>query len=411
MELNGTITENRVDLGGTITSKKTLTGALAPTGGSSGPAVMARGTGTDSVISVSATNPNTASGDGAFAAGKANEASGNNAVAMGYNNIASGIAAIAIGGQASGKARNQATQAGAVALGQSNEASNYYSVAIGKEAVASGVGAVALGYGNEASGNASFAAGGQNVAGARCSTAIGLGTEASGGNSLVAGKYNEIDDAAQDATTGEREFALIIGNGTDDNNRSNAMTLDWDGNLEVAGKLTLGAAPTANMDAATKQYVDNAIPTVPSPASSGTPAMDGTASRGSSAQYARADHVHPTDTSRAAASEITRLDTAVSAKADKITEVTVSTAGAVTQALDAGKLYHFTGALTALTITLNAPASGDPAQYHFNFNSGSTAPTLTMPNTVTMPDSFAVEANKRYEVDVLNNYGAVMAWS
>ena len=101
----------------------------------------------------------------------------------------------------------------------------------------------------------------------------------------------------------------------------------------------------------------------------------------------------------------------LAAKADKVTEVTVSTAGAVTQALDAGKIYHFTGALTALTITLNAPASGDLAQYHFDFLSGSTAPTLTMPNTVTMPDSFAVEASKRYEVDVLNNYGAVVSWT
>lgn len=43
--------------------------------------------------------------------------------------------------------------------------------------------------------------------------------------------------------------------------------------------------------------------TVPAAASSGTPAMDGTASRGSSTQYARADHVHPTDTSRLAASQ------------------------------------------------------------------------------------------------------------
>ena len=133
---------------------------------------------------------------------------------------------------------------------------------------------------------------------------------------------------------------------------------------------------------------------LPAPASA-APVMDGAAAVGSSAQYARADHVHPSD----------------SAKADKITEVTVSTAGAVTQALDAGKLYHFTGALTALTITLNAPASGDPAQYHFDFLSGSTAPTLTMPDTVVMPDSFTVEANKRYEVDVLNNYGAVVSWA
>lgn len=40
-------------------------------------------------------------------------------------------------------------------------------------------------------------------------------------------------------------------------------------------------------------------PTVPSPSST-APSMDGTASAGSSANYARADHVHPTDTSRQA---------------------------------------------------------------------------------------------------------------
>lgn len=94
---------------------------------------------------------------------------------------------------------------------------------------------------------------------------------------------------------------------------------------------------------------------------------------------------------------------------DNWVEQTISTDGAVTQALDAYTLYHFTGNLTALTITLNN-ASGI-AHYHFDFISGATAPTLTMPNSVTMPDSFAVEANKRYEVDVLNNFGAVINWT
>lgn len=94
-----------------------------------------------------------------------------------------------------------------------------------------------------------------------------------------------------------------------------------------------------------------------------------------------------------------------------VTEETVSTSGAVSQALDAGKIYHFTGALTALTVTLNAVATGQIAQYHFDFTTGSTVPTLTVPNTVTMPDGFAVEANKRYEIDILNGYGAVMSWA
>lgn len=105
-----------------------------------------------------------------------------------------------------------------------------------------------------------------------------------------------------------------------------------------------------------------------------------------------------------------KIKEALDAKQDKVTEVTVATDGAVTQALDAGKNYHFTGALTALTITLNAPATGEMAQYHFDFSCGSTAPTVTLPNTVVMP-SGNFEASKHYEVDILNNYGAVMSWA
>lgn len=134
--------------------------------------------------------------------------------------------------------------------------------------------------------------------------------------------------------------------------------------------------------------------TVSSPsASSTTPSMDGTAAVGTATTYARADHVHPTDTSRAA----------------KITEVTNSDTSPDVD-LDPEKIYHFTGALTALTITLSTPASGQLAHYHFDFDSGSTAATLTLPQTVTMPSGFTVEANHHYEIDILNNYGAVMAW-
>lgn len=92
-------------------------------------------------------------------------------------------------------------------------------------------------------------------------------------------------------------------------------------------------------------------------------------------------------------------------------EETVYTAGAVTQALDAGKLYHFTGALTALTITLNAAPAEQLAQYHFDFNCGSTAPTVTLPSAVILPDGNSFDANKHYEVDILNNYGAVLSWA
>ena len=94
---------------------------------------------------------------------------------------------------------------------------------------------------------------------------------------------------------------------------------------------------------------------------------------------------------------------------DKINQVTVSTAGSVTQALDTGKFYHFSGILTALTITLNAPT--DLPHYHFDFDSGSTAVTLTLPISVVMPAGFSVSINTHYEIDILNNYGVVCAWA
>lgn len=97
-------------------------------------------------------------------------------------------------------------------------------------------------------------------------------------------------------------------------------------------------------------------------------------------------------------------------KADKVQEVTVATDGAVSQALDAGKVYHFTGALTDLTLTLNAAAAGQQAQYHFDFVSGSTAPTVTIPASVTMPDGWTVEASKRYEIDILDGYAVAQGW-
>lgn len=56
--------------------------------------------------------------------------------------------------------------------------------------------------------------------------------------------------------------------------------------------------PTAAVDTATTQAASTAF--VVGQAASTTPAMDGTAAAGSSTRLARADHVHPVDTSRAA---------------------------------------------------------------------------------------------------------------
>lgn len=71
---------------------------------------------------------------------------------------------------------------------------------------------------------------------------------------------------------------------------------DWNassGVAQILNKPTLAAVATSG------SYNDlSNQPAIPA-ASSTTPAMDGTSAIGSSATYARADHVHPSDTSRA----------------------------------------------------------------------------------------------------------------
>lgn len=91
-------------------------------------------------------------------------------------------------------------------------------------------------------------------------------------------------------------------------------------------------------------------------ASSANPAMDGTAAAGSSANYARADHVHPTDTSRAAASHshaIGDLPTGTSATTVALGNHTHSGYAAST---------HAHGSITSdgdITATAPTIASGD----------------------------------------------------
>lgn len=130
---------------------------------------------------------------------------------------------------------NTASGAGAVAFGAGSVASGVSSIAAGtysgdQATVASGLDALSVGRATTASGNNSQAFGQKTIAEGNMSTAIGNYTHALGDCSIVAGKYN----------VAESDKAVVIGNGTADNSRSNAATLDWDGNLVLAGSLTIG---------------------------------------------------------------------------------------------------------------------------------------------------------------------------
>ena len=44
----------------------------------------------------------------------------------------------------------------------------------------------------------------------------------------------------------------------------------------------------------------------------------------------------------------------------------------------------------------------------FEFISGSTATVLTLPNSVKFPDDYEIEANKKYQVSIVDNIGLVV---
>ena len=124
-----------------------------------------------------------------------------------------------------------------------------YSVAIGKTVEASGECSYAEGESTTASDAYSHAEGYKTTASGISSHAEGSNTIASCENQHVQGRYN-INDT-------EGEYLHIVGNGSSENNRSNAHTLDWEGNAWYAGKLSQEGTPTEDKDLATKKYVDD----------------------------------------------------------------------------------------------------------------------------------------------------------
>ena len=80
-------------------------------------------------------------------------------------------------------------------------------------------------------------------------------------------------------------------------------------------------------------------------------------------------------------------------------------------ALSPGVLYDFTQAnASALTFTFEAPAAGKAAAYHVMFKSGSTAATVNLPDGVRTPDGYVIEANRVYELSILQNMLAYQSW-
>lgn len=96
---------------------------------------------------------------------------------------------------------------------------------------ATGMCSISLGESSSASGMYSTTCGFSTSATSYCCSAFGFGTVAAAHSQFAFGRYNEINYS-------DHGYVLIIGNGNSDNARSNAFTLDWNGNLWTAGDVT-----------------------------------------------------------------------------------------------------------------------------------------------------------------------------
>jgi Chaperone of endosialidase/Head domain of trimeric autotransporter adhesin len=126
------------------------------------------------------------------------------------------------------------------AIGSVNTAIGNHATAIGFSNTSSGDFSIAMGYENTASGFASTALGFGTVASGGRSTTIGVNTSSLGYAGMAMGMYNNpILASAQTSVTSITPL-LVVGNGDDDANRSNAMVVLKNGNVGIGTDAPVG---------------------------------------------------------------------------------------------------------------------------------------------------------------------------
>lgn len=170
---------------------------------------------------------------------------GGKSQAKGKRSVAEGTSTIALGNYSHSEGNKTFAEGSAShAEGLQTEARGDDSHAEGHFSISTGSHSHAEGYNTHAKGNASHAE--------------GNGTIASGEAQHVQGRWNIEDEQALDAA-GYRRYAHIVGNGSDNSNRSNAHTIDWNGAGWFASDVRVGGTNYDDADKlATEDFVDSA---------------------------------------------------------------------------------------------------------------------------------------------------------
>ncbi len=158
------------------------------------------------------------------------------------------------------------------AMGYSTDATGDYSTAMGFTTLASGGYSTAMGINTTASGSVSTAMGNSTTASGSVSTAMGFGTVSRPNGSLVIGRYNDSIITSNPTSWVSTDPVFMIGNGTADNARINAMVVLKNGNVGIGT-----SSPNAKLHISEGSLVANSSGVVPG--SPGNPPVSGAGRR------------------------------------------------------------------------------------------------------------------------------------
>jgi hypothetical protein len=173
-----------------------------------------------------------------IAIGTRQKATGQWSIAIGYKNTSSGVVSLATG------YATLASGGQSFAANDHTTASGYASVALGQQTIASSDRAVAIGRKSTASAITAFATGDSTIARADKSFTAGWGTEANNYCETVVGAWNIIPADHISGFTAPTQPLFIVGSGTSNATRSNALEIRRDGTGYINGILIMTSDST-----------------------------------------------------------------------------------------------------------------------------------------------------------------------
>ncbi len=192
-----------------------------------------------------------ASGVNSTAIGYATHAANDYSMALGYETEAIGFNSTAFGSNTKASGNNT------MAMGTNTEALGDFSTTTGYGSKTTGEFATALGFYTEATGLSSIAMGEGCIASGNISSVMGLGTTAEAYAQTTVGLYNTelaITNGTGSYVAETRLF--VVGNGTGNSNRSDAMVVLKNGNTTINGDLDVEEVHAADSgDADMKAYI------------------------------------------------------------------------------------------------------------------------------------------------------------